>query len=1072
MKKVSMTFAALFSAALLLPGQQRLLAQTPEAGTDMTDRIANPTMEVEGGKLAPGWTLENKMNQGNTAPSFGCMECWNTTFDFYQEITNLPPGIYNLSVQSFYRDGYGGKDEVIAHVEGTERIRTVLYCKSAIREQTQKVISLYGEDFQPTVNYVEIEYPEGVTKKYIEGMESTAQAFNAGAFVNNVEEIFVGEDGYLRIGIKSDALENFRAGSWTIWDNFKLEYSRPIEDKDFEQLCDVLVDEITLDYSNLSYSGAMDILDKAETWYENGYGETKEEILATRDQLDLFLAEMKAGQTASDSLSNIHLVYAMELLKGTGYTQEAIDALQGAISKAQGYLSGDEKEDGSLVYAADLRALSLELIELGYQLRFSKPLTEDEKINGADYTWRVLSPNFTEEGYEISDKAHQSSKGWKTDNRNAAGEAGKGDFRLNYIGEKNCWNNWTANSTDCSYMNVYQEFNNLPSGYYTISAVHTTANTLGDQHLYGKTTFEQKNSPVPAPVPSGVNWDAPEAWQPVQVDSIFVGTDGYLRIGMESNLTTQWPDGWFCFTEVKLTYFPAGDMNPNEVIRKSLLAQGDTLLKKDFLPIQKNWLTAAKTTLAEADITTDEAAAAAFTVYNEVLDSCQTAVADYAAFMDGDYKTLAAYAEDPDMIYEENLVAFFSNLLPTFNATISSPEFTPEAFGVMKDMVKKYITFAEKYTEVYDLSSISVEEVQTTTMAVLASQLAVLGEDVLAVEDATKIIESLIDWNKAYEVLYVACQEETYAEEVRTKALADLSANAKALAADPSAVAAKANEVYMIYHELTLTVIPEDGDVTNWINNPTIIQDGGNGDDPAGWTCWSEGTNGNRTNGSGDINFEVWASNDPADVRFDYKQTLHALPAGLYRLTVEAADRRDFWAQGESVLYAETSENWKKETSIYSHPILTDQKIKNDTVWNDPDNHDAGWSAINQVEDLDNGTYDTYTVDHITIINDGADLTIGVRCGEEGKSARWLCFDNFKLYMLERYNTGIEEIGGDAADSSLKAYAQNGRIIVEGVEDYTIYSIDSSSAYNKDAQLIPGIYIVKAGDKQTKVVVD
>ena len=1078
MRNVTKIVAALFSAALLLPGQQ-LPAQAPDPGTDMTDHLLNPNFVESNTDTVQGWINKKIYNPGNAQFrfQFNEYECWNGIFDLYQDVKELPAGIYELSLNGFYRDRDGDAG-LSDYKTGKDKRNSELYCTTSIRTMTQDFPSVWSVDkWEPSSDFKEATY-NGVTRKYVNGMTSAKEAFTAGQYEVTVKNIFVGEDGVLRLGARSKQENEFVPYSWTLLGNFKLTYVRAIEDKDYSVLCDVLADEILVDYGDLKYSGALKMLTEVEALYNSQeYGSSKEEILNTRNMMDGYKSELKAGRSASDSLNNIHLPEALKWVGETGYSQDAKAALQKLIDMAYGYVDEGNKEDGTPVYAVDIRALSKDMVEAIRQFRFSKIPTEEEKKNGMDFTWCVTNPNFTETGYDISDDSHATGKGWTSDNRKADGSAAKGDFRLNYVGRKNCWNSWAANSTDCAYMGMYQELTGLPTGYYTISALHATADPVLKQHFYGKTAYEQKNSNIPEPnVWEDVDGNKDgSTWSPVQVDSVFVGADGYLRIGMESELTTSTPSGWFCFTEVKLTYFPAENVNSNELIRTNLLAQADTLLKKDFLPIQKNWLSDAKTTLADADISTDELATAAFEAYNEVIDSCQTAIKDYAAFTQGDYATLNAYAENAEGLYEANLVAFLTNLKPICDGMLANPELNTVAFGVMKDMVKDYITFVEKYLKIYDIASISTADAQKATMAVLAAQLTNLTNDMTAVEAASEKVAALEDWNKAYETLYLACEEGTYAEADCEKAKSGMAANAQALAADPALVEEKTKEMYMIYRDLTLTIDRPEGEVTDWIVNANIVQDGGNGDDPNGWTCWAEGTNNQRTTdvGDPDTNFEVWAQNSPGDVRFDYKQTLHALPAGLYRLTVEAADRRDAWAkEGESMLYAQTSENWVKETSILSHPIMTDQLMRNDTVWKDNNDHSLGWDAINEVEDLDNATYDTYTVDHITILNDGADLTIGVRC-ENGKTARWLCFDNFKLYMLKRYNTGIEEIGGDAAgNNSLKAYAQNGRIVVEGAEEYTIYSIDSSSAYDKDAQLIPGIYIVKAGDKQTKVVVD
>lgn len=73
-------------------------------GTDVTDKyLVNADFEVKD----KGWTVK-KANGGNVAyggtTTNKCFEAWNNSnFDVYQEVNSAPVGVYEISVQGFYR---------------------------------------------------------------------------------------------------------------------------------------------------------------------------------------------------------------------------------------------------------------------------------------------------------------------------------------------------------------------------------------------------------------------------------------------------------------------------------------------------------------------------------------------------------------------------------------------------------------------------------------------------------------------------------------------------------------------------------------------------------------------------------------------------------------------------------------------------------------------------------------------------------------------------------------------------------------------------------------------------------
>ena len=151
---------------------------------------------------ASGWTPQ----PGFTAANGQVAEYWNTNFRFSQTIEGLPNGKYELSVQSFYRNG--NIDPALAsHKNGTEKLNAILFANKA----ELPVMSLYDDR---VTNYTENPYA------YPDNVSAANQAFNSyGLYTNTLA--FELSDGSLEFGIyKTNAV----GGDWCCFDNFKLMY--------------------------------------------------------------------------------------------------------------------------------------------------------------------------------------------------------------------------------------------------------------------------------------------------------------------------------------------------------------------------------------------------------------------------------------------------------------------------------------------------------------------------------------------------------------------------------------------------------------------------------------------------------------------------------------------------------------------------------------------------------------------------------------------------------------------------------------------------------------------------------
>lgn len=188
-------------------------------GDDITRKIVNPSFD--NGK--EGWTVK----EGN--PTFNgtyknC-EVYQGTFDIYQDITNIPDGVYELSVLAFQRVAENGVASK-AHDAGTEDITAFIYANDLETPFTSPYTYGMKEpsggkpgDYKYNLNGEDVYIPNSM-----QGM-AAATTENPEAYTVTVPMLV--EGGTLRIGVREKRRPsniNNSWGDWAIWDNFRLKY--------------------------------------------------------------------------------------------------------------------------------------------------------------------------------------------------------------------------------------------------------------------------------------------------------------------------------------------------------------------------------------------------------------------------------------------------------------------------------------------------------------------------------------------------------------------------------------------------------------------------------------------------------------------------------------------------------------------------------------------------------------------------------------------------------------------------------------------------------------------------------
>ena len=165
---------------------------------DMTMFVANYDFSTK-----EGW-------EGEPTYRDGCGEEFNKSFDLYQTLSNMRPGVYKVECNAFHRPK--GNDGGAAYRSGRENIQAYLY----VNDEKVKLKSLYSETWPEASQYGSVDNQNG----YPHSMRAAGIRFAEGCYPNAVE-CELKEKGTLRFGLKCD---NGGNSSWCCFDNFALYY--------------------------------------------------------------------------------------------------------------------------------------------------------------------------------------------------------------------------------------------------------------------------------------------------------------------------------------------------------------------------------------------------------------------------------------------------------------------------------------------------------------------------------------------------------------------------------------------------------------------------------------------------------------------------------------------------------------------------------------------------------------------------------------------------------------------------------------------------------------------------------
>ncbi len=442
-------------------------------GTDLTNLIVNPGFEQAGGV---GWSTDTHGGECVSAPTSWhggsaanwCAEAFQQKFDVYQVIEGVPNGLYEVSVQAFYRTG----DNATAYDA---------YESDPEMVGPAKVLSyVYFNDFaSPVKNVMEIRFDSNLANNCytipgsdpaeytLNGMASASEAFSLPDEEKNFTQKVYGlvTDGKIRLGIRN--LEKNDGSSWTLWDNFKLKYRA----KNEEALNSVLESTIEQyetfvannadDINSIEQDIASDAIDEAKTMI----GETPDAMYDALVALNAafngtreHVTAMVALKDAVTNLENAFNEYAETA------SDEAIEAAS-ILLEDGGHATEDYYDN---ITTAEIKEVTAEINETIEDLRIPRADASDDEPQ--DFTSMIVNADI-EQGATV---------GWKYTKNGGNGpglDSGISGKSMEF---------WIADASNLEF-NIWQEIRKLPAGKYELKAdASNSLNGVADPGTAGR----------------------------------------------------------------------------------------------------------------------------------------------------------------------------------------------------------------------------------------------------------------------------------------------------------------------------------------------------------------------------------------------------------------------------------------------------------------------------------------------------------------------------------------------------------------------------------------------------------
>ena len=516
---------------------------------DLTFLIENPDF-TEGTK---GWSL-------NPTHNYGAVEFFQTTFDFYQILPDMPAGIYRFTADAFQRPG--SNDNVYtAFSGGQDNVNAVIYINSS--SQTIKNV-MSGAQAASISNG---EYKSAGGTYTPDNMESGSAYLARNFYNNSLQGEFA--SGSLQIGLRGTVSDN---RYWTMADNFKLYFlgsdgevltlKEQLVANGFNKLTSLPADyspyffvlydhvqNLALVQKNPNHQGgsksmwyeadANPMTHKETLWTMDAFTQdnTLYQVLANATYPDvMFQTEWKAGWNyrCSDNGGDGNLGWGRTKYD---YLPDGYWTIQNGVYPDAGYLGPWENiitDDAETALNKQDDAIGhfdvFSILRGDYVQRFDTGNEGATYAKPFDITYVLENP-----GGE-----RRSSVGWTFVGDDWTSQ--NNDALIGKIGDRYLerWNVDGVGDAD-----IYQEISGLPEGVYRFSALANVSAGGTGFYLYAnnqKTASSDANVGIRTAVIAHVK-------------------DGHLRVGAKADGVTA---RWIAFDDVRLEYLGArlrGDVN-------------------------------------------------------------------------------------------------------------------------------------------------------------------------------------------------------------------------------------------------------------------------------------------------------------------------------------------------------------------------------------------------------------------------------------------------------------------------------------------------------------------------------
>ena len=560
-------------------------------GTDLTNLIVNPGFEEDlvDGK-GKGWSLDtSKGGTGSLTNWRGgdsdgknyCAEAYEQNFDVYQEIEGVKDGIYEVSVQAFYRGGWPeaawNNYKKDPEMKGDAKVYSEVYLNE-FSTPIRNVMEITLDDvsqFTSKDNYSSFAVTgEGgeTTNVFVpNGMASASTSFSLEDPEKNYTMSAYGlvTDGKIRLGIRRLTTPPSNAGTWTLWDNFKLTYraknpelAAQVLDAKAKELNELLatseenMTDPVIQNSAYAYTESQktDLSDAAK--YEVLI-ETNDAIVAAKEniqQVGAYKTANEAYQAACDELEKVDGSQEAEIwnqidemdneLEGDAFRSLSTEDLVTLIAKVEDFT----KE----VQAA------IDDIKLAQKVAEMADATDDKPYDATSW---IINPDMEDASQDSNADASKKMAGWDFWKAKGNGPV-KGSDGIN----GRSLEAWSGTIGAELEFTAYQTLTGLPAGKYKLSAKAANASNgvtadetlwadpekaaTGRAYLCAILSDGENEKAVSTPVEPNVG-SATTANTYTVTFTVEEGND--VKIGFQSIGTM--PFRWFMCDDFTLTYY-------------------------------------------------------------------------------------------------------------------------------------------------------------------------------------------------------------------------------------------------------------------------------------------------------------------------------------------------------------------------------------------------------------------------------------------------------------------------------------------------------------------------------------